>query len=243
MDMKISGSGKISAGEYDNIRISGSGRLEGLVRCASFHVSGSSRGDTIECRETLKISGSTSFDRNVKAGSIGVSGSFSCGGDLCADEKVSVSGSTKCGGSLKCTTLSVAGSMRVGGDAEAETVNVDGILNCAGLLNAEQISIRFERGMDIGSIGGSKIVIYPRHKNEGKRRLALLASLINRAGKGSVEVKGDIEGDEIALEGVVAKRVSGRTVAIGEGCEIELVQYSETVEISPDAKVGRTEQI
>jgi hypothetical protein len=32
-------------------------------------------------------------------------------------------------------------------------------------------------------------------------------------------------------------------VAIGAGCVIELVQYSEQVEISPEAKVGRTERI
>ena len=52
-----------------------------------------------------------------------------------------------------------------------------------------------------------------------------------------------VDGDEIALEGVVAPRVSGRVVAIGADCEIELVQYSEQVEISPEAKVGRTERI
>ena len=56
-------------------------------------------------------------------------------------------------------------------------------------------------------------------------------------------MKNSVEGDDIALEGVTAPRVSGRVVAIGEGCEIDLVQYSEQVEISPEAKVGRTEKI
>ena len=58
-----------------------------------------------------------------------------------------------------------------------------------------------------------------------------------------MRVKTSIEGDEIALEGVIAPRVSGRVVAIGAGCEIDLVQYSEQVEISPEATVGKTEQI
>ena len=30
---------------------------------------------------------------------------------------------------------------------------------------------------------------------------------------------------------------------IGEGCEIELLQYSENAEISPKAKIGRCEKI
>jgi hypothetical protein len=58
-----------------------------------------------------------------------------------------------------------------------------------------------------------------------------------------LEVKESIEGDEIALEAVSAKSVTGRVVAIGEGCHIQLVQYSESIEISPDAHVERQERI
>lgn len=242
MDMKISGSGSVSSGEYENIRISGSGRLVGFVRCASFHASGSAKGDDIDCKNELKVSGSTKFETGVRAGSVSVSGSFSCGGELCVQEKLSVSGSVKCGGSVKCMQLHASGAMHVTGDVEAERVGVSGILNCGGLLNGEEIDICFDRGMEIGSVGGSKIAIYPNEKRARKQRLALLSSLIKNTG-GNVVVKGDIEGDSIALENVAAQRVSGRVVAIGEGCEIELVQYSEEVEISPDAKVGRTEKI
>lgn len=45
------------------------------------------------------------------------------------------------------------------------------------------------------------------------------------------------------MEGVTTQRVSGRIVAIGEGCKIDLVQYSETIEVSPDAQVGKIEQV
>ena len=68
-------------------------------------------------------------------------------------------------------------------------------------------------------------------------------SSLATAADGIVRVKNSVEGDDIALEGVTVPRVSGRVVAIGEGCEIDLVQYSEQVEISPEAKVGRTEKI
>ena len=85
-------------------------------------------------------------------------------------------------------------------------------------------------------------VIFPREPFKAVIKLPLFSALARRASAG-VSVVTSIEGDEIALEGVSCPRVTGRIVAIERGCNIELVQYSETVEISPDAKVGRTEKI
>ena len=241
MDMKISGSGQIAPGEYENIRISGSGKLNGLVRCESFHVSGSARGDSIECKNDLKVSGSCGFEKAIRCGNLGVSGSFSCGGELTAAVKISISGGSKVAGNLKCGELHVSGSLRAGGDVEAETVKISGQLNCEGLLNAEEITICAENGMTIGNIGGSRVAIY-QEKRHRINRLPLLSSLIHFGGN-RVQVKGAIEADTIALENVKCPTVSGRIVAIGEDCEIDLVQYSEQIEISDKAKVGKTEKI
>lgn len=242
MDMNISGSGQIAAGEYDRIRISGSGQLAGLARCNSFHVSGSASGKEIVCENDMHVSGSSHFSGKVTAGSIAVSGGFTGNEDVVAKERITFSGSGRCGGTMKCKMLSISGKGSVAGDIEAEAVKVNGKVDCGGLLNAEEIEIAFKEGMEIGSIGGSKIVIYKRSKEKKRFRLPLFSSLVKTA-DGTVRVKNSVEGDEIALEGVVAPRVSGRVIAIGEGCEIDLVQYSEQVEISPEAKVGRTEQI
>ena len=242
MDMRISGSGQIGAGEYEKVRISGSGRLNGLVRCESFHASGSAHGEEIECKKEFHVSGSCGFDKKVKAESLSASGSFSCDGDVAVTEKMSCSGSIRVKGSVKCGTLSVSGSTSVGGDLEAEVVNVGGKLNCGGLLNAEEITIKFDRSMDIGSIGGSKITIYKDSRIKRTIRLPLLSSLIQDAG-GTVRVQNSIEGDCIALESVSAQSVSGRIVAIGADCKIDLVQYSEQVEISPEAVVGKVEKV
>ena len=242
MDMIISGSGQIASGEYDNIKISGSGKLNGLIRCKSLHCSGSAKGDAeIECENDLQTSGSGKFDRHVKAGSVSVSGGFGCGGNLTVQKELKISGGAKCGGSAKAGSISVSGGLSIKGDAEAETVKVFGILNCGGLLNAESIEIRFKEGMEIGSIGGSRINIYPEALVKRKVKLPLFSSLVK--GAAAVRVNNSIEGDIIALEGVVTPRVSGRIVAISDGCEIDLVQYSEQIEVSPNAKVGKTEKI
>lgn len=224
MNMNLSGSGTVPAGEYNEIAISGSGRLCGTVRCVSFSSSGSVKGETIVCSDRFKVSGSATFSGNIKS------------------KRIAVSGSVKCGESVKCDDLSVSGAMKVGGDVEAETIMIHGAINCEGLLNAEDVEIKFDTGMQIGNIGGSKIVVFSKNPIKPIKRLSLFASLC-KSRIAIVAVTSSVEGDEIALEYVTCPRVTGRVVAIGGGCDIDLVQYSEIVEIHPDAKVGKTEKI
>ena len=47
-----------------------------------------------------------------------------------------------------------------------------------------------------------------------------------------------IEGEEIDLQATKAGVVRGRNVVIGPGCEIERVEYSGSLMVAPEAKVG-----
>ena len=110
-----------------------------------------------------------------------------------------------------------------------------------GLLNAEKLEIILASTSSVGSIGGSSISVYRPDMGRRSPRLPLLSSL--GRGDGRLLVEDCIEGDTIAIENVTARRVSGRVVAVGEGCKIDLLQYSEQVELHPDAQVGRCEQV
>ena len=140
MDMRIAGRGKIPAGEYHRIKISGSTQLFGAVRCLSFRASGRSKGEGIECAERFKTSGSTVFSNGIKAAQIRAAGSLTCGGDLIASE-----------------WLSVSGTLKVSGSIEAEEVKICGGLRCEGLLNAEHIELEADKPMTVGCVGGSYI--------------------------------------------------------------------------------------
>lgn len=226
--MKIAGKGNITSGEYKEIVISGSGVMEGNIRCASYKSAGASRCEgNIECENEMSVAGSGSFMGNIKAKSISAAGSLSCNGDVTVKEELKTSGSAKIGGFVKASSLRAAGRLEAGSDIEAENIRVTGVLNCPGLLNAEEIELKMSDSMKIGSIGGSVIDIYRDPQSEKRGRL-----LVNL-----------IEGDSITLEAVTAKRVSGRVVEIKDHCEIELVQYSEELKVSPSAKVGKTEKI
>ena len=45
------------------------------------------------------------------------------------------------------------------------------------------------------------------------------------------------------LTNTVCPSVSGRKVKIGRGCRIDLVRYSESIEVDPDAQVGKQEKV
>lgn len=256
MDMKIAGTGCIGAGEYDDIEISGAGKSEGFIRCKNFECSGAFSGNSdIECegkmessgafsnRGTIKTkefeaSGSAKNSGNFTAETIEVSGAFKVEGNCVLSKEGEISGGCKIEGNLKAAELEVDGGLKVTGDLEAEKANICGGIFCGGLINAEELYIDLSNVNDskAESIGGCKITI----KNSGRNRV--FGFFFGRK-KGSMKVSESIEGDKIDIEYTKAKTVIGKYVMIGEGCEIELLQYSENAEISPKAKIGKCEKI
>lgn len=243
--MNISGSGSIAAGEYnEKISVSGSGRLNGDIRCVALSCSGAVKGlGSITCTESLSTSGGCHFEKDVHAKRISVSGSCKVGGDIVAEEAVKTSGSLACDGRLTCATLASSGSLSVGGDIEAEEVRTSGLIRCGGLLNAEKIDL-YPSGK-VGSIGGSEIRVHAdgRMSEHKIMRMPLLSKLVGSHHGNHLTVEELVEGDVVALEYVTVPKVVGRVVAIGEECVIDLVQYSEEIEIHPKATVEKIEKI
>ncbi len=246
--MNISGSGYIPAGEYnENISISGSGKINGNLRCLSISCSGSTKSEgSVFCNGDFKCSGSAHLKKELHAKNITASGSLRVEDNIFCENIVRVAGGMVCKGKLKSGSVSCAGSIEISGDVEAEEFKSSGKLICGGLLNAEKISISLDGTSGrVGSIGGSEIKIYwdpkkPRSKKLG--RMPLFSKLVNE-GSGCFVVEEQIEGDMVAIECVKTPKAVGRVVAIGTDCEIDLVQYTEEIEIHPDAKVGKIEKI
>ena len=237
MDMKISGAGAIGGGEYDKVAISGSAKAEGFIRCKELHCSGAFSGNAeIECENDIKISGAFKNSGAVRTKEFKTSGSAKTG--AISAETIKVAGAFMVEGNLKTTELDVAGGLKVTGDLEAEKAEIKGGINCGGLINAEEIKIELSNTNKsfAQSIGGSKIVI------ENYREKGIIERIFGRKSCDFV-VSETIEGDEIIVEHTKAKTVTGKYVMIGEGCEIKLLQYSESAEISPKAKIGRCEKI
>ena len=141
---------------------------------------------------------------------------------------LTISGSFSCGG-IKGENLSVKGAATIDGEMiAAESAVLQGAIACNGLLSAERVSIVFDGKTAISAIKGGSVSMT-------KKRLALFAK--------NARVAGSVEADEISLTYVNCPRVSGKRVTIGKGCEIDLVQYSDTIDISANAYVKKIEKI
>ncbi|MCD7776617.1 MAG: hypothetical protein LUH54_04515 [Firmicutes bacterium] len=224
IDLTASGVSIVDGGKYDKVCLSGSSDVEGNLECKSFHSSGAHRtkGD-LTC-----------------SGDVSVSGSYENKGSVSCDDTFKASGSTKIGGNLKSAYISASGRLSVGGEVEGEDVIFSGSVEIGGLLNAEKIDINVTDGkISIGSIGGGEITVRPRREEQQKSRIfGIVASKPRQA-----VIEDSIEGDVITLEYVKARSVVGRIVKIGANCDIESVQYTESADISVDARVNSSEKV
>ena len=247
IDMKISGSSTMPGGEYEQVSISGAGKIRGNLRCASLHCSGAAKiqGD-VDCTGEIRSSGAGKIEGSAQCESLSSSGAFSVGAGLTVRTLVSGSGSLQVAeqltadeirstgsldaGCVHCRIFSSSGFCRVSGDLEAETAVLTGATEIRGLLNAETVEISANRAVHIHAIGGSSIRML-------RKDAASFFGLFH-AGAGCAKV-GSIEGDDIELEAVEAEIVRGRNVRIGAGCRIGCVEYSGTLTAEPGT-VGKS---
>lgn len=229
-DISISGSGKIAGGEYDNIRISGSGSMTGDVIANSVHISGSGRSESIEAKE-IKASGSFHASGRVTAGEIHVSGSAHIGGAIEAGE-IKVSGSFHANDVISSKTLRVSGSMHAEGGIEADNVHISGAAHVKGLLNAENIEITLNGASKINEIGCERISV----RKSGAAGFNFFGIFKFNAGSRSLSAN-SIEATEACFENTHCAVVRAKRAYIGEGCEIGRVEYEESIEIHEGAIV------
>ena len=221
MDVKIAGKGCVSAGTYTKIKISGNGRLCGLVQCESFSASGSIRGESLICTQKIKLSGEGVFSQNVTTKEACVDGSLRIGGDI-RTERLQINGAVCCDG------------------LQAKQAKISGAVCCKGGMVADDLSICFGGKTRAESIKGEKIEICASKSKKLGKSLLIFKKWQDKA---NARVQDCMEGREISIDDVTCPRVSGESVRIGKGCNVELVQYSESVQISPRAKVGKVERL
>ncbi|MBQ5771122.1 MAG: hypothetical protein IIW08_08100 [Clostridia bacterium] len=232
-DISISGSGKVAGGEYGNIRISGSGRITDDVICESLHISGSGRADNIEAIE-IKASGSFHAGGSVKANALHVSGSAHIGGAIEGGD-IHISGSMHADDIISAKTVHVSGSLHAGSGIEADKAVISGGAKIEGLLNAEEIKIHLGGKCVISEIGGERIQVI-----KGNNRVNLSFNFLGMFSKKltfSMLETNSIEGTEVFLENTICPIVRAKRAVIGEGCEIDRIEYEETIEIHEGAVV------
>lgn len=246
-NMNISGNGQIPEGKYNNVKISGSGVVNGDIESNSVVVSGS--GDflgNVNSKE-IRISGSSNYKKNIKGDFLKVSGSLNCHGSVHLDEDLKISGNSKIHGSLygkdirisgnidigkgvTFNTMNISGVVNVKGDCEGNDFKSSGKINIEGLLSADKIEIAVHRKSFIKEIGGEEIIIKNYHSK--------IPWPISITFGGERKVKSDlIEGDKIRLNSTECTLVRGEDIIIEEGCKIDSIEYTNSLEIDDKSTV------
>ena len=253
MDLKASGSISVAGGEYGEVKTSASLKVNGNLKCDNLSCSGSAKvaGD-LECAGKVACSGSLAVDGAIQTTDASISGSFSVGGsvtvagllrvsgsvktgqDLTAKE-AKISGSCRLGGQLKGGELKISGSLRAQG-VEAERFLSSGVLDVEGLVTAEEMELRVNGTSKAGDLGGSTIRVLDGATN-GSGITVFGVQIISIGVRHGFLTAGSIEGDEVELECTTAQVVRGRNVRIGRNCNIDRVEYTDSLTVDEYAEV------
>lgn len=225
-NLVINGSGSYPGGIYDKISIRGEGTIVNDVECSTFHVYGTSETNENVMTSSLKIMGEAEFKGDVASKETLVMGSMMVRKQAKL-EKMKVFGLLEVDESLSGDKATIKGSIAVNGDVEFETFDSSGGFEIKGLLSADKMKIALRFGESTAAeIGGGTITV--------KRKKNSLLPFGKEAGTLAAKV---IEGDDIYLENTKAEVVRGKTVKIGPGCQIGLIEFTQDLKEDPSSTI------
>lgn len=234
-DLNLSGAGKMTGGEYRNVKVSGAGKITSDVVCETMTISGAVNVDGSVKADCCKVSGACQIRGDVKAKELKISGGSSVGGNL-EGEKISMSGGIKVGGDLKANELRLSGDIRVG-SVECEELKMSGAMRAKGTVNCERCELELAGKSEMEELVGSTIRVTADLNNAR----GILGNLLG-FDRGSLKVE-VVEGDDIFLENTTCAMVRGAQVRIGAGCRIGSVEYTDRLDVHKDAQVEHQVQI
>lgn len=240
-DARISGSGSIAGGYYRDVSISGSANVEGDIHALEIKVSGSAKFHGHVASESVKVSGSSHFGGHMDTKECKISGSGDVRGHLHA-RKLHASGALAVREGIRAEEVRISGSLRSDQDVEAETFRASGGFRIQGLLNASVVEVDMHGRCNVREIGGDRVEVGLGPLNLFWRMMIRLADLIGFARHLGLHAE-LIEATDVRLEWTEARIVRGNRVWIGPGCHVELVEYTESAYVDPEATVKEVREL
>lgn len=245
--IKTAGSAKCKGDvKAKEIKTAGSCRIQGKVRAGEINTTGTCKIINGLRADLLKVSGSQKIGGGLTGNYCKVTGSLKVKGDVEVDKFVSK-------GVFTIENLLSADEIEIhlGGTCKVKQIGGEKIevrrkgtgwsLNGEGLRDGlENIDKKLDK---VGEKFGVEVDL---DTDKLTREISKLGEKIqvNIGGWGAGTLTTDlVEGDQVYLEWTKANTVRGKKVIIGEGCEIERVEYSSSIQISDDAEVATEVQL
>jgi cytoskeletal protein CcmA (bactofilin family) len=252
----VAGSGRIEGDVDANlIKAAGMCRIDGDVKTKELKTAGSCRVAGDVQAERMRTAGSCVIEGDVHADEVRIAGTQTVEGTLKAKE-ITSAGSLKVTEDVEAEKFLSRGGFEIGGLLSAEEIKIElggGKVSEIGGTRIEvrqrgrsfwgwrrQPRVHVQIGRDLEDLGETLESVFEVLGASAKKSAGVGESLGYAFGWshrwGSLEAD-TIEGDEIFLENTKARVVRGKKIQIGEGCEIESVEYSESLEVAPGAHV------
>ena len=206
-------------------------------RTSTVNVMGLGKFDDIYAKE-LSVSGSVKVSGNVDVTNMEVSGAASIGGKITLSGSLDVSGSLVAGGSISCESLDLAGSLKAE-ELDSGKIDSSGWLTIKKRIKADVIDIDGVIESDIVDCNSIQIDLGSTHGKITNLR----CNTVNISRQWRRFHSASIKIDEITcktaeLEGVIAKRIIGDDITLGDGCEVDYAEAS-TLKMSENAIVRK----
>ena len=236
--LSIQGLSWFRGGDYDEISISGLGIAKGALSVGRLSVQGIGRFREHTKIGTGTISGIGSFLDDLSVDKLEVNGISKVHGNLRTRELI-LEGILRISGDLACEKLSATGSWRCRGNVDARSIRFEGAIRVGGVLSADTIEILPDVAGQLRDVLADRITIRPSSLN----RNSLWKTASRIFGICPVLRARLIEGEDVELDAVHVERVYGKRVKIGPNCSAETIEYSESLDLHPDARVKNKHKI
>lgn len=250
VNLKLSGAGIASGGFYNEVKLSGGCQINGDIDCNFMKTSGacSVKGNITSKQlltsgsfsstgnidtEIFKSSGASKLSGNLKGDEVTISGGGSTSGDIKVS-KLNISGGFTSGGKIIGGEINLTGGIKIEKDCECDKFSSKGSFNIGGTLNADEINITIYDHCTAYEIVGQNIDI--RYSSDiSSSILHIIKGMLSSSSSGlTVET---IEGDNIYLEHTNAKIVRGNKITIGDSCNIEKVEYKDSLDVTGNSEI------
>jgi cytoskeletal protein CcmA (bactofilin family) len=233
-DLKYLGKMTSPGGVYKRVNFEGEVTIDGDLDCLEIKVNGILNEKGSLKLNIGKINGYAAVNGNMEANDININGELKVDGNISV-KKITSNGKLVSRGKISSEEMDINGELKVNGNCEAENFNLKGVFNIEETLNADDITVKLYGPSETKEIGGSKIHI---QKGGDNKLMELLTAILSPLNFYKAHLKAEtIEGDDVYLEHTTAQVVRGNTVTIGEGCEIDLVEYRTDFKKTPGASV------
>jgi len=239
-NLKIVGDNSAGGGYYGNARIVGNSVINGDLDCVQFKAVGDSKINGNLKSENIRIVGTISISGFARSNKVVITGNMDTNGDISSQMFVLRGGITS-EGSIKGNEMKLRGYVTIKKNCETERFRADGQLTIDGLLNADNVDIKTYGVSRVSEIGGDRIVIRKGSSSSVAKMIRFF--FIPSDLRNGTLMADSIEGNEIRLSNTRAKVVRGRNVVIGDGCEIDLVEYQDRLDVRRGASVKERKKI